>query len=108
MEDTQAIYGQLKQETKQTNNNFEKRDNKKRDLILKNKELSIKLKDTYIEVSDGVLSQIYGVQNIKNLYIHKDIALNISDCFAISKYIKIFFIDGYGNIIAKYKRVKTV
>jgi len=77
-------------------------------LILKNKNLRVKLQDTHLEVNDEVLSQIYGVQNIKNLYIHKDIALSISDCFAISKYIKIYFIDGYGNIIAKYKRVKTV
>jgi hypothetical protein len=61
-----------------------------------------------LEVNDGVLSQIYGVTNIKNLYIHKDISLSIADCFSISKYIKIFFIDANGNIIAKYKRIKTV
>jgi len=77
-------------------------------LIFKDKNLSIKLKDTYLEINDGVLSQIYGVLNIKNLYIHKDINLSIADCFVISKYIKIFFIDANGNIIAKYKRIKTV
>ena len=77
-------------------------------LILKNKNLSIKLKDTYIEVNDGVLSQIYGINQIKKLYFHKDISLSISDCFGISKYIKIYFIDGFGNVVAKYKREKTI
>ena len=77
-------------------------------LILKNKNLSIRLKDTFIEVNDGVLSQIYGIKQIKKLYIHKDIALSISDCFSISKYIKIYFIDAYGNILAKYKRENRV
>lgn len=77
-------------------------------MILKDKLLNIKLKDTHIEINDGVLSQIYGVLNIKNIYIHKDINLSISDCFSISKSIKIFFIDANGNILAKYKRIKTV
>jgi len=77
-------------------------------LILKNKNLSIKLKDKHIEVNDGILSQIYGINQIKKLYIHKDIFLSISDCFGISKYIKIYFIDGFGNIVAKYKRAKTI
>ena len=77
-------------------------------MILKDKALIVSLKGTYVEVSNGILSQIYGVRNLQNLYIHKDIALSIADCFAISKYLKISFIDANGNIVAKYLRVKTV
>ena len=108
MENIKAVYEQNKQNYKQANYHTKKRNYQKRNLILKDKLLNIKLKDIYLEVNDGILSQIYGVKNIKTLYIHKDIELSISDCFAISKYIKIFFIDANGNILAKYKRIQTV
>jgi hypothetical protein len=108
MDNTQTLYEPAQQTGKQTNGDSQAGDPKKRDLILKDKTLLVSLKGTYIEVSNGVLAQIYGVHNLENLYIHKDIALNIGDCFTISKYLKISFIDANGNIVAKYKRVKTV
>jgi hypothetical protein len=75
---------------------------------LKNKELSLSLHDTYIEVNDGVLSQIYGVLNLKALYIHNAIHLSIADCYAIAKYVKIYFIDARGNVVGEYVRSKIV
>ena len=75
---------------------------------MKNKELSLSLHDTYIEVNDGVLSQIYGVLNLKALYIHNAINLNIADCYAIAKYVKIYFIDARGNVVGEYVRSKIV
>lgn len=108
MENTQTIYEPAQQKSKQKNSNFEETNRVKYNLILKTPTLQISLKNTYLEVNDGVLSQIYGVLNLKALYIHKDIALPISECYAISRYIKIYFIDGYGHIVAKYKRAKIL
>ena len=108
MDNFKTIYEHTKQKSKQADKQTQTRDDKKRDLILKDKTLIVRLDAMYIDVSDGVLSQIYGIKNIKRLYIHKDISLSISECFAISKYIKIFFIDANGNIVGKYKRVKIV
>lgn len=108
MENTTTLYEHSQQEGEQTDSKTQKRATAKRDLIIRDKSLTLRLEAKHIDVSDGVLSQVYGIHNIARLYIHKDIALSIAVCYALSKYVKIFFIDANGNIIAKYKRVKRV
>ena len=108
MDNTQTIYEPAQQKSKQKDSDTQETNRTRYNLILKTPTLSISLKNSYLEVNDGVLSQIYGVLNLKALYIHKDIQLSISDCYAISRYIKIYFIDGYGNVVAKYKRAKIL
>jgi hypothetical protein len=106
MEGFETIFGGIEQKVKQTDSKTQKRD--KHDIIIKNQNIKLALKDKYIEIDTGLLSQTYGIFNIDKLYIHKDIYLSISDCYAISKYVKIYFIDGNGNIVAKYKRYKKL
>lgn len=108
MESSYAFYERHQQKEQQKNSSAQEGVRAKYNLILKTPTLCVKLKNNYIEVSDGVLSQIYGILNIKALYLHKDIELSINHCYAISKYIKIHFIDANGNILAKYKRSKIV
>jgi hypothetical protein len=108
MDNTQTVYEQAKQKSKQANSPLEETARTKYNLILKTPTNTISLKNTYLEVNDGVLSQVYGVLNLKALYIHKDIKLQISECFAISRYVKIYFIDANGNIVARYKRYKRL
>lgn len=70
--------------------------------------MHITLKKTYIEISDGVLSQIYGVEQLEALYLHKEIDLSIAQAYDLSKYLDIFFIDARGTILARYERMQTV
>lgn len=108
MESPYTFYEQPQQKEQQEDSFAQEGARAKYNLVLKTPTLCVKLKNSYIEVSDGVLSQIYGILNIKALYLHKDIELSIGHCYAISKYIKIYFIDANGNILAKYKRSKIV
>ncbi|QIR75239.2 hypothetical protein FA592_02945 [Sulfurospirillum diekertiae] len=70
--------------------------------------LQVNLKGSYIEVSDGVLSQIYGIAQLRSLYLHKEIDLNIATAYELSKYLDIFFINARGMILARYERIQTV
>jgi hypothetical protein len=103
METHKTIYANSKQKTKYPNNKPKKRD--KYPLIIKDKNVRLRLKDTYIEIRKNGIVKIFGVLNIRALFIHKDIFLNISECYAISKYMPIFFINSNGEILARYKRV---
>ena len=108
MENTTTLYEHSQQKGKPTDSKTKKRATAKRDLIIRDKSLTLRLQAKHIDVSDGVLSQVYGIHNIAKLYIHKDIVLSISECYALSKYVKIYFIDASGHIVSKYKRVKRV
>lgn len=70
--------------------------------------MHVVLKKTYVEISDGILSQIYGVEQLEALYLHKEIDLSIAHAYELSKYLDIFFIDARGTILARYERIQTV
>jgi hypothetical protein len=77
-------------------------------LIVKSPQSTISLHKTHVEVNDGVLTQVYGVLNLKAIYLHVNLPISIDTCYAIAKFVKLYFIDGHGNIVAKYKRVKRL
>jgi len=68
----------------------------------------VRLKGTHIEVSDGVLSQVYGLRHLGGVYLHKDIALTLNDAYDIAKVMPVHFIDARGVIVAMYQRVGSV
>lgn len=103
MDTLEAFYGQTQQRVEQEHSKV-----KKRHLILKSTHLELKLHTKHLEVSDGVLSQVYGIAHIEKIYINKNIALSIADVYAISKYVDLYFIDGNGNIVAQYVRNKVL
>ena len=108
MESSQTFYADYKHSHQCTNNHIETPVRKKRSLVIKNKALRINLKNTFIELSDGLLSQIYGVEQLEAIYIHKDIELNLATAYELSTYIRIYFIDAKGHILARYERMYTV
>jgi len=71
---------------------------------LKTKTLKISLRGTHIEVDDGKVSQVFGVLQLKALYIHNAIELSISDCYGISQYLKVYFINARGKVVGEYVR----
>ena len=108
MESSQTIYADYQHPNQCSNHHTETPVREKRSLVIKNKALHISLKNTFIEVSDGLLSQIYGVAQLEALYIHKDIELNLATAYELSKHLKIYFIDAKGHLLAKYERMHTV
>lgn len=76
----------------------------KRRIIISDKRAKIVVGDGYLEVK-GVLDEIVvGFFRSEEIYIHKDIELKISDLYTISKHLKTYLIDSYGNIIANFRR----
>ena len=86
----------------------QKRDISKRDLIIKDADKKISFRGTYLDIDDGILVQTVGVMYVKSLYIHKDCEITLADIYAVSQYMKVYFIDARGYVLGKFKRCKKI
>ncbi|NWF67286.1 MAG: hypothetical protein HXX81_07465 [Campylobacterales bacterium] len=74
--------------------------------MIKDGRSKVVVDERYIDVCSENGEFLIGFVNIKELYINKEIDLNISDLFRLAKYVKVFLIDGNGNLIGRFKRFK--
>lgn len=66
-------------------------------MIVKNKEIIIKIFETYIEFISKYENRIIGIKNIKVIYINKNI--QVSNLSKLSKYLDVFIIEDDGTVI---------
>lgn len=73
----------------------------KKVLLLKDKTISIKTHENYIEFTNDNKEFIAAYRYISEIYINKQINVSVDEVLKIAKKVPLFFVDHNGYIIAK-------
>ncbi len=73
----------------------------KRTLIIKNPKAKVIFKIAYLEISTIYEVQYIGLNQLKSIYLNKNIKAPMSEIISLAKNIPVYFIDSYGTIVAK-------
>lgn len=73
----------------------------KKVLLLKDKTISIKTHENYIEFTNDNKEFIAAYRYISEIYINKQINVSIDEVLKIAKKVPLFFVNHNGYIIAK-------
>ena len=76
----------------------------KRTLIVANARAKIEVKECWIEYITVYERQCVGFEQIKAFYVNKEVRMNISDAYYLSRFFPVYFIDGNRNIVGKIAR----
>ena len=70
-------------------------------LIINNSKTSIEVGSNYLIFKTDTQETVIGYRYIKELHLNKLINISVSNCLKLANCFDLFFIDRYGNILAK-------
>ena len=73
----------------------------KRTLIVKDSRTKVELYDSHLQISSFQETQYIGLEQIKSIYINKNITMSLADAVKIASRMPFYFIDGRGKILGK-------
>lgn len=83
------------------------RDTKKpRRLIVKDPRHKLRVRDGYLEIYTDEGEFLAGFAQFDALYLHKEIAIDISDMYELSRHMRVYLIDMHGNLLGRFKRYR--
>lgn len=64
------------------------------------------MKEGHLEIESGEGVFWAGFKQFDSIYLHKELALDISALFEISRYMRVYLIDMHGNLLGRFKRFR--
>ena len=84
----------------------QKNPQKPRRLILRNPKHRVSVIEGYLEIESDEGVFLAGFKQFDSIYLHKELALEISAIFEISCHMRVYLIDMHGNLLGRFKRFR--